>query len=166
MDQPREHPPPSTSQGPFFAEVLVPRWVWPIILSCIITYISYLNDEVQSLYEFSLHLSSSFSLNHSLPMSQLSIQGTDDLVTLSLHKFSYATTVHERANPRWTHCTGKEKFAVFDHVTVQDVGGFLTKKRLLKVVIGGETLVGSDQIPASVISVFRLHGPGTFVAMF
>jgi hypothetical protein len=98
-------------------------------------------------------------------MSQLSIPGTDDLVTLSLHKFSYATTVHERANPRWTHCTGREKFAVFDYVTVEDVGGFLTKKRLLKVVIGGETLVGSDLIPAPVIGdrCFQLHGPGTFV---
>jgi len=76
-------------------------------------------------------------------MSQLSIPGTDGLVTLSLHKFSYSTT-NEGASPQWTHSLVPDKIAVFDYVTVRDVGGLLTRKGFLKVIVGGNTLVGVD----------------------
>ena len=100
-------------------------------------------------------------------MSQLSIQGTDDLVTLSLRKFSYSTT-NDGASIQWTHSLDPDKIAVFDYVTVRDIGGLLTRKSFLKVVVGGKTLVGVDQNLLGSWnhpSVFGLHCLGTFPAL-
>ena len=63
-------------------------------------------------------------------------------VSLPLFKLSFCTTVGLRSNLVWTHLPQRDNlFAVFDYVTRSSVEGFISQKRTLKLVRGGEVLV-------------------------
>ena len=75
-------------------------------------------------------------------MSNGSSFNTVGLTSLSLHKFSYATTVNVHGKLLWTHIPQRDNLSVvFDHVNHQDDGGLLIRKRLLRVILGAQTLV-------------------------
>lgn len=88
-------------------------------------------------------------------MSPFSNSSTDDHVTLPLHKFSYATTINERGKLVWSHLNRSDQFAVFDYVNAQPVAGLVARERLLKVIVGAETLVGSNRNPPLISGVIQ-----------
>ena len=78
-------------------------------------------------------------------MSQLSINNGGDLLTFSLCKFSYATTVTLQGNLLWNHLPERDNiFVVFDAVATKDHLGLLSKVQFLKIVRGGEVLVSES----------------------
>ena len=65
-------------------------------------------------------------------------------VPLSLFKLSFCTTATLRSNLLWTHLPNRDDlFAVFDSVYHKDLEGPVTEKKVLKLVRGGDLLVGS-----------------------
>lgn len=67
---------------------------------------------------------------------------SNNLVTLALYKFSYATTIDILAKPIWTHLPQRDNlFAVFDQVAGETAPGRVARQKILKIAQAGELLV-------------------------
>ena len=77
----------------------------------------------------------------SLPQSDA--VSINDLVTLSLLKFSHATTSSPKGKVLWHHVTQSDNklFAVVDQVTFKNDKGLIVREKILKVVHGGLVIV-------------------------
>ena len=64
-------------------------------------------------------------------------------VSLTLFKLSFCTTATLKSNLLWTHLPSRDDlFAVFDSVFHKDLEGSVTEKKVLKLIRGGDLLVG------------------------
>ena len=71
-----------------------------------------------------------------------SLHTLDDLLTMPLAKFSYATTLNLSSRLTWKHLPERDNiFAVFDVVKSKGLAGRIKRQDVLKVVKGGEVLV-------------------------
>ena len=67
----------------------------------------------------------------------------DDFVTLSLQKFSFATTQSLRGKLLWTHVaqSNNNLFAIIDHVTYKNNEDLIVRKKIFKVLHGEAMIV-------------------------
>jgi hypothetical protein len=64
------------------------------------------------------------------------------LVTLSLCKFSYATSSPHQSTLLWTHLPERDHlFVVFDDENGQHLEGAVISRRVMKIIRGGSILV-------------------------
>lgn len=66
----------------------------------------------------------------------------DGPTTLSLIKFSYATTPTLQAKILWTHLPERnDLYAVFEEVNTKQSGGLLQRRKMLRIIQGSNLIV-------------------------
>lgn len=83
--------------------------------------------------------------SHSLSQQNTPV-ALDNLFTMPLAKFSYATTLVRQSKPTWTHLPERDNlFAVLDLVSCKGSGSGVNRRNVLKVVRGGDLIVCCTQ---------------------